>query len=247
MSHKKDLPLELLRTLEAFRAKNTAYKIEHRNGVVKFIDQAIPSDFHFSIIGHRQQQNILVIEYVHKPKNELDTSTYKNTIAIKGLNQTLNHWHTIVEAYNRFPELDPILKQHEANYIDYFNLDEQEKDTVYTIEEAIQIDHFLEAVAEKVEADRTEENSETVEDIKQDITELVKETTAITKGQFVKRLSRIYAKITKGLKNTMKDILVATKKEAFKRTGNLLLDALNTGTKNIRAFNEAAQNLPDFF
>lgn len=202
---KKDFPLKVLRLLEPYFDKKSGlyFLDEPKEGVLfMFKDTDPTSSFYFQIISYSVDTTGNVSFTIeHKPQSDYSLAIKKNIIDGSQIETHLNIWVGFLQSYQtqRSPyDQDFVLKQYEDEFFSEFELIDDDADTKsYNYNTQLKIDHFLDEVNIKLEEEKNNENKIEIEAIQNDITELKKQQTKLTKRIVFRSIGKIISKSRK--------------------------------------------------
>lgn len=224
MRKKKDLPLVILKSLQTFvNLRGDRFEtVDPKDNLLKVIDQEADSSFHFAIEQYQQAKNRKFQFLMSRsPINQNDNGTQRTWIDISQLQSQFDIWINLLEEYDNVPSFfdDPIINAFKEEYFTEFEIIDEEDVDIKPLntKQILLLDNHLEDVDKRLEKFITEENSEDIEDIKEDIIELRENLTTKSKKWVVKNLSKIWAKIAKQGTKFIKEFLSESKKEMIKQ------------------------------
>ncbi|WP_432672941.1 hypothetical protein [Flavobacterium sp. SM2513] len=225
---KKKIPLELLEMLEPFVNKNGRIfeAINPDNFLLKFIDKDDKSEFYFNVEEYKMDQNfLLLVDY--KPKNKQSTINRRTWIKSATLETIFANWLELLDGYEKVKTVfdDPILEAFSNEYFTDFEIIEEDADiNPFSINQIILLDGHLDNIQKKIGKFITEENKSEIEQIKVDVQDLRNNLTKKPKTWVIKKLSNIWAQITKQGPQLLKEFLSETKKFVIKEGVKFIME-----------------------
>lgn len=223
MRKKKDLPLVILKALEPYvDLKGDKFEIiEPKENLLKVIDKDIDSDFHFTIEKYQQTKNLgFQFLMTRSPKNATDNGLYQAWVDISGLGGQFDAWLKLLNDYesvNSFFD-DPIAKSFSDEFFAEFEIIDEDADiNPLNTKQILSLDSYLASVETKLAEFTTDENSQDIQEIKEEILQLKDNLTKKSKKWVVSKLSNIWAKIAKQGTKFIKEFLSESKKEFIKQ------------------------------
>ncbi len=232
---KKKIPLEVLELIEKYvNLKGEEFEVINPGEfLLKIIDRDKNSDFYFNIEQYKKDKGIqFLINY--KPRDKQSLDNHKIWTSSKGVDDFLSVWISLLEGYSNVNSFfdDPILNSYANDYYTEFKIIEENADIEpFKPAQILMLDQFLENIENNIENYQTIENKEGIQEIKRDIVDLRESLTSNTKSFIIKKLSNIFAKITKQSSKMFKEFLSEVKKESIKQIVkggiNLLIESMN--------------------
>jgi hypothetical protein len=149
------------------------------------------------------------------PKN--DKSVLNETVCLykQEIIDSFKDWIQILERYNKVRFQDPIIEQYEDEIFAVMKIVDKDADkSSFDTEQQIFMLNYLENAQKYIEAKKDQfETAEIIEEIK----ELKKDVTSLTKNASMRRLSTMLAKVKKQGMHLFKDLMVMFKKELMKK------------------------------
>lgn len=231
MRKKKDLPLVILKALEPYVGlKGDMFEvIEPKENLLKVIDKDIDSDFHFTIVKYEKNNNSGSFQFymTRSPKNINDNKEYQTWVEISGLGEQFNAWLKLLSEYettNSFFD-DPITKSFRDEFFAEFEIvDEDAEINPLNTKQILILDDYLDSVDKKLSEYTTDQNSQDILEIKEEILQLKENLTRKSKKWVVSKLSNIWAKIAKQGTKFIREFLSETKKEFIKQGVKGIID-----------------------
>ncbi len=216
---KKKLPINLIRIINPILTQNQdLISFETSDEFMfKFVDKDSTSDFVFTI--HTIDAKDDEYKITRKPKNKTNNSEFTYWMDFEEVVEILKDWINTISEYSSTNSVfdDPILMGFSEQYYDQIKiLDEDADIRPFTVEQIIKLDKYLENVVLKLEDYRSNENSSEITNIVEETETLRKDLTKSTKNQVLKRLTRIWGKISKQGIPLIKGIVKEGIKEAIK-------------------------------
>ncbi len=230
MRKKKDLPLVILKTLEPYVGlKGEKFEvIEPKENLLKVIDRDSDSDFHFTIEKYQQlNNNGFHFLMIRKPKNVNNIEEFQGWVEISGLGGEFDTWLSLLNEYettNSFFD-DPIAKSFQDEFFAEFELVDENADTKpLNTKQILLLDAYLDTIDTKLSEFKTEQNSQDLTEIKEDILQLKENLTRKSKKWVVSKLTNIWGKIAKQGIKFIKEFLSESKKELIKQGVKGIID-----------------------
>ena len=239
MRKKKDLPLIILKALEPYVGlKGDKFEvIEPKENLLKIIDKDIYSDFHFTIEKYQKtQKGGFQFLMTRSPKNGNDNGQYQAWLEISGLSVQFKAWLKLLDDYettNSFFD-DPIAKSFRDEFFAEFEIIEEDADiNPLNTKQILLLDSYLDSVETKLSEFTTEQNSQDIQEIKEDIFQLKDNLTRKSKKWVVVKLTNIWAKIAKQGTKFIKEFLSESKKELIKQGVKGIIDYVKENGPNL--------------
>lgn len=231
MRKKKDLPLVILKALEPYVGlKGDKFEvIEPKENLLKVIDKDIDSDFHFTIEKYQKASNNNTFQFFmsRSPRNINDNGLYQTWVEVSGLGGQFDAWLKLLNEYetvNSFFD-DPITKSFREEFYAEFEIIEEDANTnPLNTKQILILDSYLDSVDNKLTEFTTENNSQDIQEIKEDILLLRENLTKKSKKWVVSKLTGIWAKIAKQGTKFIKEFLSESNKELIKQGVKGLID-----------------------
>ena len=229
MRKKKDLPLTILKSLEEFvTLKGEKFEVVNPdNHLLKIIDIDNDSNFSFIVGKYQKQNNVFQLLMSRNPRSEHDNGVYQSWIKIDQLKPQFKAWVDLLDQFqsvNSFFD-DPIIDSFKEEYYAEFEIIDEDADKKpLNTKQILSLDSHLEFIEEKIDNYKTEENGDTISEIKNDVIELRGQLTSKSKKWVVNRLSTIWAKLSKQGTKFIKDFVNQTKTEGIKQGAKALIE-----------------------
>lgn len=217
---KKKIPLQVLEFIEPFvdRKGKTFDTINSDNFLLKFIDKEEGSNFYFNVESYKIENGFnLLIDW--KPDNKQTIANHRTWIKAENLETYFSNWLKLLEGYEKVKTVfdDPILNAFTEEYFSDFEIVEDDADSKpFSSKQIMLLDVHLENIQKKIGKYENPENNFEIQEIKNDVIELRYNLTKKSKEWVIKRLAKVWAKITKQGPILMKEFLSETKKNAIK-------------------------------
>jgi hypothetical protein len=214
---KKKLPLDILKSLEKFVTLQGEQfdVIEPGNFLLRVKDKDPKSIFYFNVEQYKQDSAFrLLIDF--KPRDRKSVENHETWILAKDLQSQFDEWVTILKEYDKVKSFydDPIIKTFADSYYAEFEIVDENADfEPFLPNQILMIDKHLNSISKGLRKYQQDKNALEIDEIKADIIELRDNLTSKSKKWIIKRLSIIWAKITKQGPKLMKDLLSETKKQ----------------------------------
>ena len=225
---KKKIPLHVLETIEPFVNKKGVYfdAINPENFLLKFIDKDNSSDFYFNVETFKNDKGFeLLVDW--KPYNKQNITNKKSWIKEEQLKSFFSNWLTILEGYDKVKSVydDPIIEAYAEEYYSEFEIIDEDADIYpFSTKQVLLLDKHLDNIRKRIEKYELAENNEEINKIKVEVDELRENLTKKSKKWVIKKLTRIWAEITKQSPKLMKELLSEAKKLAIKEGLKYLID-----------------------
>lgn len=196
---KKKLPLNIVK---AFRFEESEHidlvRPEQGEGfLLKFLDKDPDSNFFFSVKKFNPDKNTFLVSF--SPKDGNSNGIQDLWQDVEGVKKRFKAWIDILAEFEDLDTIleDPALSQFEKDYFEDFELVEEDaKVTQYGVKQIILLDSHLDQLKKEL-IKKTQEEGIDSKEIVEEIEDFRGRLTNLTKHQTVKRLSRIWAKISK--------------------------------------------------
>jgi hypothetical protein len=225
---KKKLPLSIIKNFQP-KENESIYLIRPEEGdgfLLHFSDVDTESEFYFRIIRFDEKNNKFLIEHV--PTNSNSNAKSSAWFGVGDLNNRFDSWLKIISEFNETETIfdDPILKGFQDEYYSEFEiLDKDASTTPLKSKQIMLLDEHLSEIEKRIDKFETDDNRESIIDIKAEISELKSELTKKPKKWIVQKLSLIWGKITKQGTELMKEFLTEGKKQAIKQGIRLIIES----------------------
>jgi hypothetical protein len=230
MRKKKDLPLVTLKALEPYvDLKGDKFEvIEPKENLLKVIDKDVDSDFHFTIEKYKKNNNSSFQFLMTRiPKSVNDNGVYQNWVDISSLGGQFDAWLKLLSEYettNSFFD-DPIAKSFREEFFAEFEIVDEDADiSPLNTKQILLLDSYLDSVEAKLSEYTTDQNSQDLQEIKEDIFQLKENLTRKSKKWVISKLTNIWAKIAKQGTKFIKEFLNESKKELIKQGVKGIID-----------------------
>lgn len=232
----KDYPVSVLNVLQRYAAKKgeNYQRVKTDTALIRFEDMDRTSNFFFEISKYQDVNGKFIFISKFRPANQDRTGEGNDSGVASSLDNVFNSWVATLEKYENManpfeiPEpVDPIEQQYEDEYFAEFEImDDDAETSSFSYAQQLRIDEYLGRVVFLLEEVKDSNNTEAIEEIKQNVSELRETQTQLTKREVVKKLSKIWAKARKaGIKVAKKVI-----DEAIKEGVKLLVKGTFDGT-----------------
>lgn len=217
---KKKIPLQVLETIEPYVNKkgHSFESIEPNSFLLKFIDKDENSDFYFNVEAYNTENGFhLLVDW--KPSNKQTILNKKMWIKAEQLNTFFTNWLKLLEGYDKVKTVfdDPILEAFADEYFTEFEIIDEESETKpFSTKQILLLDTHLENIQKRIDKFKTPDNKEEIEKIKDCVEELRNNLTKKSKKWVIKKVSNIWAQITKQGPKLMKEFLSESKKLSIK-------------------------------
>jgi hypothetical protein len=227
VNKKKETPLTVLKALEPFINKigENFINVEPEKDLIRFADIDKESDFYFNILQYQvKNQFQVLVEY--KPYSEITTEKRQLWVNGTEIAKYFDAWIKLLQSYDKVksPFDDPIIESFKDDYYTEFEIVDEEKDKPLKPKQILLLDAYFEKVQKKIDKHKTESNSEEIEEIKSDITELRDNLSSKTKTWIANRVCWIWAKMTKLGPKLMKDFVNEGNKQIVKESVSQIIE-----------------------
>lgn len=131
-THKKQLPLVLLKALQPVINKNLSLiePVISEKLIVDLKDRDEKSDFYFRLTDQKIQGNTLIFAVDFKPQDEVNVGNVVSWVAVDGVLTLLESWLGLIETYNDLETIydDLFLKTYVQEFEDDFKLNDSDAD-----------------------------------------------------------------------------------------------------------------------
>lgn len=219
---KKKIPLQILKTLEPFLKENSSmFEIIPQNEfLIKIADKDKNSDFYF-IIEDFKNQSVFSALVNRKPESDFTTKIHRKWVNVDSLANEFQSWLSILEGYDNVKSIfdDPIIEAFANEYYSEFEIiDEDAEINPLKIKQILLLDEHLENIEKNIDKYKTDINKVEIEDILDEVTELRENLTKKPKKWVIKKLSLVWAKISKQGPALVKDFLTEGSKYLIKES-----------------------------
>ena len=226
---KKDFPLAILKALEKFvHLKGEKFTISpSKEFLVEIMDSDDESNFHLIIEKHEFKKEGLYILLNTKPTDENNIALTRKWIKIESLATEFENWMAILDEYRNTHSFfdDPIIKSFSDGYYAEFEIiDENSEIEPLNPKQILFLDKHLENIEQNITKHETESNKKELDEIKEDVIYLRENLTSKSKVWVIKKLSTIWAKLTKQGTTFLKEFLSEAKKQVIKESVKFLIE-----------------------
>ncbi|AOZ99341.1 hypothetical protein [Flavobacterium commune] len=219
---KKKIPLQILKTLEPFLKEHSSmFEIVPQNEyLIKILDKDKNSDFYFVIEDFKTQSTLSVLVN-RKPENDSTTKVIRKWTTIDSLKNDFQDWLNILQGYDNVKSIfDDVITEAFANdyYSEFEIIDEDAAVNPLKINQILLLDQHLENIQNNIDKYKTEENKLEIESILHEVIELRENLTKKSKKWVIKKLSFVWAKISKQGPIFIKDFLTEGNKHLIKES-----------------------------
>jgi hypothetical protein len=232
---KKKIPLQILKTLEPFLKENSSmFEIVHQNEyLIKIIDKDKNSDFYFVIEDFKNEPEFNLLVNC-KPASDFTIKIIRKWVLADQIGIEFKSWLDILEGYEKVNSIfdDPIIEAFASEYFSEFEIiDEDAGINPFNIKQILLLDDHLENIENNIEKHITATNKIELEEILNEVIELRGNLTKKPKKWVIKKLSFVWAKISKQGPVFIKEFLSESSKliikESVKFIFNKGVDLLN--------------------
>jgi hypothetical protein len=232
---KKKIPLQILKALEPLLKENSSLFeiILQDEYIIKIIDKDKNSDFYFLIESFTAHPKFTLLVN-RKPANDFTTSVNRGSVLADQIGNEFKKWLDILEGYEKVNSIfdDPIIEAFASEYYSEFEIiDEDAGIKPFNIKQILLLDEHLENIENNIERHLTATNKVELEEILNEVIELRENLTKRPKKWVIKKLSFVWAKISKQGPVFIKEFLSESSKliikESVKFIFNKGIDLLN--------------------
>ncbi|PJJ08052.1 hypothetical protein CLU83_1282 [Flavobacterium sp. 1] len=232
---KKKIPLQILKALEPLLKENSSLFeiILQDEYIIKIIDKDKNSDFYFLIESFTTYPKFTLLVN-RKPANDFTKSVNRGSVLADQIGNEFKKWLDILEGYEKVNSIfdDPIIEAFASEYYSEFEIiDEDAGIKPFNIKQILLLDEHLENIEINIERHLTATNKVELEEILNEVIELRENLTKRPKKWVIKKLSFVWAKISKQGPVFIKEFLSESSKliikESVKFIFNKGIDLLN--------------------
>lgn len=223
---KKDVPLAVWKELEELSKENSPLYVrdEPINCLMLLKDADPESGFFFQIVGYNGAGGSLVIQLAYAPTSGTSVGRREDSVPLSQVKAHFNKWLGLLQGYEQVstPFDDPILKQYEAEFADFFEVADEDADYCsFDWDKQQRIDRLLEQFIEAAERSVSlgEISANAAAQLQEEAQRMRVEQATLTKRQVSLRVRRLFVKARKASVKFTVDVL----KGAFAK---LLADVL---------------------
>ncbi|MDI5948542.1 hypothetical protein [Flavobacterium yafengii] len=225
---KKKIPLQILKTLVPFLKKESSmFEIIPQNQfLIKIVDKDKNSDFHFIIEDFKNESAFSVLVN-RKPESDLATKIHRKWVNADLLEKEFQSWLNILEDYDNIKSIfdDNILEAFSNEYYSEFEIiDEDAEINPLKIKQILLLDEHLEKIQNNIEKYKTDINEVEIDDIICEVIELRENLTKKSKKWVIKKLSVVWAKISKQGPVLIKEFLSEGSKYLIKESVKFIFE-----------------------
>jgi hypothetical protein len=226
--NKRKVPITILNSLNEFLPlRGHLYDFEDReNTLFHMRDLSAGSEFFFSIIGILHENSLSRITVEYSPSSDNNVGKVVTEIKPEDLNRFFKKWIERIETYNNYMiDGDAIIDDFSESYFEEFELiDDPSNDKPLKPKVILLLDAYLNNIEDTIDNFITEDNQESISDLKSDVSNLRNLLTSENKVKIAKRLSRIWAKMTKTSIALMKEFVSEGQKKILTGSVNYLFE-----------------------
>ncbi|NDW18362.1 hypothetical protein D0T53_05450 [Dysgonomonas sp. 216] len=215
---KKDYSIEFLKAFEPFvHLKDEKFKIiSETSNVFECYD--LEHKLFFIIKNYEQtgRDGQVLLRVLQNPASSTKKESSSKSVRLSDLSKVFQAWLDMLDEYDKVNSFydDPIVSAFADEYYAEFEFVDKDADIKpFGIKRILAIDSFLESTQQKLSQYLTEENQIQIEDIQNDITELRENLTSKSKKWVARKISIIWAKMTKQGLQFVKDFVKEGKKQ----------------------------------
>ena len=223
MSKKKNLPLAVLKTLEPYvNLQGEKFNVIINDNLLHVNDIDNTSDFFFSIIDYKQQNNSFLFLLERKPKNHNDISVLKNWININNLDKQFKSWVNLLTQYDEVFSFydDPVIKSNAEEFYQKFEiLDENADFETFNLDQQLLLEEYLNTAKNKLselKENQSEEQIIEIELLENEANEIKSVLTKESKKKIIRRLSKFWGRAQKTGLDVIKAIFINVSSEVIK-------------------------------
>lgn len=242
MITKKDIPLDLLKTIEPIAQANLDL-IQFRkedNTFYCFVETDNNSKNFFKIFidGTKRIGNYDRAKYAFecKPANASNAKPTISQLSLNDLGGQFQSWLKLIRDIHETPSVhdDNFLKHYADFYYNEFKIVDEDLDTSpFNPNQQDLVEVYLLSLASAIEQTGEKLSDTTRKELLEEIQLIQTNLTITTKSQVMKRITKIFGKLYKTSKNLAKEIVTEAKKQLIKKLielgieyGPILLDSL---------------------
>lgn len=189
-----------------------------KDRILYFVDTDPNSDFYFSInkLETRNFDELVTVEY--GPGSDDNPAVRLIEAKVDDIYRYFEAWVKRLERYAKVDLKieDPVLDGFTKEYYEYFDFVDDEAEKVpLKSSQILLLDDYLDTLSHDLIEHTTEENESDVQDIQEDIIALKKQLTTTSKAEVVKKLSKIWGKMTKQGVSFIKAFLTEAQKQVI--------------------------------
>lgn len=229
---KKKVPLEILQKIQPLidQYPNLITLVPDTSVIFKFKDADPDSVFHFTLVERNESTWKYILTYA--PSSTYNVSETSSETDANKICEIFESWIINLKTYNELNTIfdDPAQKSYQKYYYDNYQIvDEDAEYAPFDPPRVLYLEEHLEAVKEFVEKNvELFKDPADAESIKASCDELIEELTVSPKNTVMKKLTNIWAKISKGGTKLMKKFLTEFGSELKKK---LIEEGVTTITK----------------
>lgn len=225
---KKKIPLQILKALEPLLKENSSmFEIVHQDKyIIKIIDKDKNSDFYFIIESFIAHPNFTLVVNC-KPASDFTTGISRKSVLADQIGKEFKNWLDILEGYEKVNSIfdDPIIEAFASEYFSEFEIiDEDAGINPFNIKQILLLDDHLENIENNIEKHITTTNEIELKEILNEVIELRGNLTKKPKKWVIKRLSFVWAKISKQGPVFIKEFLSESSKLIIKESVKLIFN-----------------------
>ncbi|MFT4222310.1 hypothetical protein [Dysgonomonas sp.] len=234
---KKKLSLDILKGLEPYIQYNNNLfcVIEESSDLLTVKDKEEGSDFQFTIKGYEQSQGRSYLRVHIKPISSSREEKISYLIESAKIGNYFEKWVNLLIEYNNVKSFfdDLIVEAYSKEFYTEFELLEEDAQIYpYDTNKILEIDTYLENLQQRLPEYITEQNETQILDIQKDIREIRDNITSKTKQWVTKKVSVVWAKLTKLGTQFIKDFVKEGKKQLIEVTIKAAIEVAK-GTINL--------------
>lgn len=204
---KKALTVDLKKVITPLIEKHKSLiRIKDKPEYLLYLADSDPdSDFHFGITKETSESAGHFIHYAFQPHSSSNNSRYSSSSKLEQFIPLFNAWLSNITYHNESSILDdPILRGYQEEYFNDFKILDDDSDLVaFTYDQQLLLDNFFEDVKNGIPEYSNDQNDAIIEEILEDVDRLQATLTTQSKNDFMRCLSKVFAKARKaGLKTS---------------------------------------------
>lgn len=244
MITKKDIPFDLLKTIEPIAQANldlVLFKKED-NTYYSFDETDNNSRNYFKIFvdGSKRIGNYDKTKYAfeYKPANTTTAKQSLSQATLKDLEAHFQSWLKLIRAIHDTPSVhdDNFVRQYADFYFNEFRIIDEDADTSpFDPSQQDLVDVYLLSLSSAIEQSGDKLPDTTKKELLNDIKVIQTTLATTTKSQVMKRVTKIFGKLYKASKTLAKGIVIEAKKQLIKKLIEL---GIEYGPKLLEMFNK---------
>ena len=216
---KKKLPLNIIKGFQPKENENI-YLVKPESGtgfIMNFLDKDPESDFYFRIEKFEPKNNQFLVDFKPSTANTISNSRTWHTI--DGVNKKFKDWTNLINEYNSTETIfdDPIILGFAEDYLNEIKIIEPDAEyKPFNPRQLLLLDEHLEKIESGISKYKTDSNAIIIDEIISETRELRDNLTKKPKNQILRKMTLIWAKISKQGLPLIKEFISEGVKEAIK-------------------------------